>query len=131
MGERVCAAIMRDGRILMVRHVHGTHDYYTLPGGGIEAGETREEAVIREVEEEVGLNVAVQRRLFYEPVQPDGYSNDCYLCVADDRQQAVLGTDPELPAGAQILRDLGWFTLGEKRHDRHVSRVIEALGIQV
>jgi 8-oxo-dGTP diphosphatase len=131
MGERVCAAIIRNGRILMVRHVHGASDYYTLPGGGIEAGETREEAVIREVQEEVGLSVSVQKQLFYEPVQPDGYSNDCYLCEFHDGQEAVLGFDPELPANAQILSGLKWFTLSEKQFDRHVSRVIEVLGIQV
>jgi hypothetical protein len=43
---RVCAAIVRDDAIL-VRHVHDGEDYWTLPGGGVEAGETLEQAVIR------------------------------------------------------------------------------------
>lgn len=33
------------------------YDYYKFPGGGIEAGETHEEALIREVAEESGLQV--------------------------------------------------------------------------
>lgn len=34
MTERVCAAIVRDGTILMVRHLHDGRDYWTLPGDG-------------------------------------------------------------------------------------------------
>lgn len=55
----VSAAIFRDGRVLIVRRdrppAHGLH---TLPGGGVELGETLEQAVIREVREETGLAIA-------------------------------------------------------------------------
>ncbi len=34
-----------------------TYDYYVFPGGGIEPGESEKECVIREVSEEVGLDV--------------------------------------------------------------------------
>ena len=52
-------AIIRDGKVLAVRRAAG--DYlggnYELPGGGIEPGETFEEAVKREAREETGLEV--------------------------------------------------------------------------
>jgi 8-oxo-dGTP diphosphatase len=55
----VSAAIFRDGRVLIVRRGHPpAHGLYTLPGGGVELGETLEEAVIREVREETGLAIA-------------------------------------------------------------------------
>jgi len=55
----VSAAIFRDGRVLIVRRARQpAHGLYTLPGGGVELGETLEEAVIREVREETALDVA-------------------------------------------------------------------------
>src|ERR1700761_2768357 len=54
----VSAAIFRDGRVLIVRRARPpAHGLYTLPGGGVELGETLEEAVIREVLEETALEV--------------------------------------------------------------------------
>ena len=55
----VSAAIFRDGRVLIVRRARPpAHGLYTLPGGGVELGETLEEAVVREVREETALEVA-------------------------------------------------------------------------
>ena len=41
-----------DGRVLMIRRTD--NDKYSIPGGGMEVGETVSDAVIREVEEETG-----------------------------------------------------------------------------
>jgi ADP-ribose pyrophosphatase YjhB (NUDIX family) len=55
----VSAAIFRDGRVLIVRRGRPpAHGLYTLPGGGVELGETLEQAAIREVREETGLAIA-------------------------------------------------------------------------
>lgn len=48
---RACGALIQGDMILMVRHVEPTRSYWTLPGGGLEAGETPAEAAIREVYE--------------------------------------------------------------------------------
>ena len=62
----VSAAIFRDGRVLIVRRARPpAHGLYTLPGGGVELGETLEQAVIREVREETALEI--------EPVELVGF----------------------------------------------------------
>jgi len=74
----VSAAIFRDGRVLIVRRARPpAHGLYTLPGGGVELGETLEEAVVREVREETGLEV--------EPVALAGYRQ----AIARDAAGAV------------------------------------------
>jgi 8-oxo-dGTP diphosphatase len=62
----VSAAIIRDGKVLIVRRARPpARGVCTLPGGGVEVGETLHEAVAREVREETGLAV--------EPVALAGY----------------------------------------------------------
>lgn len=54
----VSAAIIRDGKVLTVRRARKPAlAHYTLPGGGVETGETLNEAVRREVREETGLDI--------------------------------------------------------------------------
>jgi ADP-ribose pyrophosphatase YjhB (NUDIX family) len=52
-----------DDRVLVHRGEWRYGPYYALPGGGVEHGETPEEAVVRELEEEAGLHVRIDRRL--------------------------------------------------------------------
>ena len=47
--------VIKDGNIAMMYSLK--YDYYKLPGGGIETGETYEETLVREVREESGLVV--------------------------------------------------------------------------
>jgi ADP-ribose pyrophosphatase YjhB (NUDIX family) len=55
----VSAAIFRDGRVLVVRRARQpAAGLFTLPGGCVEAGETLNEALAREVMEETGLVIA-------------------------------------------------------------------------
>src|SRR6201999_1011168 len=62
----VSAAIIRDGKVLIVRRARPpARGVFTLPGGGVEVGENLVEAVVREVVEETGLAV--------EPVALAGY----------------------------------------------------------
>lgn len=57
VGKRpsVRGIIVKDGRIAMMHSLK--YDYYKLPGGGIEEGESFEDTLVREVREESGLIV--------------------------------------------------------------------------
>ncbi|MGQ4449821.1 NUDIX domain-containing protein [Streptomyces griseus] len=56
---RAGAIVIRDGAMLLIRFEEDGAPYYEIPGGGVEEGETPEEAVVRELDEETGLTGAV------------------------------------------------------------------------
>lgn len=57
----VYAVIVRDNKILLARQWDG----YSIIGGGVEKGETLEQAFIREVEEETGLNAQPGKLIYH------------------------------------------------------------------
>jgi len=57
--------VNQEGKILLTKS-QKWFNKYTLPGGHIEVGETMKEAVIREVKEEVGLDVEVAEMLLMQ-----------------------------------------------------------------
>jgi mutator protein MutT len=63
---RPTAVLIEDGKILLVeQQVCGSPGRrWSLPGGRLEAGETLEQCVVREVAEETGLQVAIDRLLY-------------------------------------------------------------------
>ncbi len=61
MRERACAIVIEEGQILLMHRRKAGIEYYTVPGGKIEPGETPEEACFREVLEETGLTVEIMR----------------------------------------------------------------------
>lgn len=97
----------------MVRH----KTFWTLPGGGIERGESSAAAAARELHEETGLDGTPTRELF----------PGCWEMHVDDLRLIRIGSDPE-EVGEQSLRGVAWFSLEEKWDDRQVKHVIEALG---
>ena len=61
----VGAAIVRDGMMLAARRTEPEHlaGGWELTGGKVEPGETDEQALVREVREELGVTVALGRRV--------------------------------------------------------------------
>jgi ADP-ribose pyrophosphatase YjhB (NUDIX family) len=84
----VSAAIVRDGKVLVVRRARKPAlNLYTLPGGGVEIGETLSEAVMREVREETGLDVepvalAGEREVIVRDAQGQVERHFVILCFA-------------------------------------------------
>lgn len=61
---RAVAVVVEGDRVLVIkRHLHG-RDYAVLPGGGVEPGESSEDAALRELREETTLVAAIERLLW-------------------------------------------------------------------
>lgn len=76
MQVRVTGILVEDGQILLVKQKVTSERAWSLPGGRVEQGETLEEAMVREIEEETGLVTRV--------------SNLLYLCDKPDAEPSLL-----------------------------------------
>ena len=102
MRHRVCAALIEEQQILMVELHTPSRTFWTLPGGGVANGETKEQAIMREVLEEMHLHVTVERKLY--EISMDQGTETCFLVRrALDSPEPRLGIDPELSLDQQEL----------------------------
>jgi 8-oxo-dGTP diphosphatase len=70
---RVAAVIVQDGGLLMVLHEKDGEQYWMLPGGSVDYGETLTAALERELREELCVEVTVGDLLFSnDSIAPDG-----------------------------------------------------------
>lgn len=79
----VAAIIINDGKVFATQRGYGEFkDGWEFPGGKIDAGETPEEALVREIKEELDTEVEVKELL--ETVEYDypkfHLSMDCFIC---------------------------------------------------
>lgn len=104
---RVCAIIIDGGRILAMRDERSP--YFYLPGGRVKMGETAEDAVIREVREELEITPKIARPLwlnqafFTEDVDHLNYHELCVYFLMDI-------------SGTSLLSKGEKFTLYEEKH---------------
>ncbi len=105
-----CAVIIPDdqGRILLQKRTDG--DWWSLPAGGMEPGETPTQTATREVREETGLEIAIVRFLGL-------YTNPDICTIYPDgrRVQIVSATFLARAAGGELIEsndetaELRWF----------------------
>ena len=79
----VAAIIIKDGKVFATQRGYGEFkDGWEFPGGKVEAGETPEEALAREIKEELDTEISVNR--YFTDIEYD-YPNfhlsmGCYFC---------------------------------------------------
>lgn len=79
----VAAVIKKDNRIFCTQRGYGDFKgYWEFPGGKIEDGETPQEALIREIKEELDVDISVGEMIkTIEYDYPEFHlSMDCFLC---------------------------------------------------
>ena len=109
--SRSVAIVVRDGKILMERVFYFGREFFTVPGGGIEPGETPEQAVLRELKEECGLDGTIVRPLVIQ-YKEGGAEYSFEISIPED-QEPVTGYDPEESADDPPLKEVLWMALNE------------------
>lgn len=93
----------QDNKILLVKSTYQRFHPWGLPGGSLDYGESPEDAVKREVWEETGLNIEIERFLFVKTWSPDRVGL-YYLCEITGGE--LHPTDEVSEAGYFSLDDL-------------------------
>lgn len=103
--------VMRDGKLAMQCSRNGE---YKIPGGGMEAGESRIQALVREVREETGLyviedaiveigEIVEMRRDIFDSAKKYICHSFFYYCeVEKERQDALKLTASEVAKGYEL-----------------------------
>jgi 8-oxo-dGTP diphosphatase len=63
MRVRAGCILIEDNKLALIERHRGGRHYFTFPGGGVDEGESDEQAAVREMEEETGLEVKVIRKI--------------------------------------------------------------------
>ncbi len=126
----VIVAITCNDKILLAQGTHYRFNFYSLVAGYADIGESLEQTVIREVKEEVGIEIT---NLRYYGSQPWPFSSSMmvgYFAEADDQQPIVVDTKelhdaqwfsrdslPEIPANISIAGEMiELFRSGKHEH---------------
>jgi len=107
----VAAIIEKDGRIFATQRGYGPYkDWWEFPGGKIEAGETPEEALIREIREELRAEIKVGE--LFRTVEYD-YPEfhmimQCFLCELISDEIELVEHEAARWLGKEDIRTVRW-----------------------
>ena len=100
MSPCILVCVKNKGRILLVRHNSEIRTLSTVIAGFVELGESLEECVVREVKEEVGLEVT---NIKYVASQPWPFPNQLMMAFSADALDDNLSIDND------ELLEANWF----------------------
>lgn len=89
MKKAVRAIIVHSGKLLLMHRNKFGNEYYTLIGGGVNIGESTDDALVREVREETGLKVTSARLVFVEEAGRPYGTQHVYLCEVEGDEPRI------------------------------------------
>ena len=109
--EVVAAVIVRDGAVLATQRGYGDFEgWWEFPGGKVDAGETPEQALVREIREEMNASIAVERYLCTAEHDYEAFhlSMRCYVCSLEDDRFELLEHHAARWLNAAHLDEADW-----------------------
>lgn len=109
--EVVAAIIVEHGRVLATQRGSGEwKDYWEFPGGKIEPNETPEQALRREIHEELDTDIHVGRRLITINYDYPRFhlTMHCYLCRLQGGRPTLLEHEASRWLSVNELRSVKW-----------------------
>lgn len=107
----VAAVIIKDGQLFATQRGYGNYkDWWEFPGGKIEPGETPQEALRREIREELDTIVSVGELLYtVEYDYPEFHlSMQCYLCTIVSGELTLLEHEASRWLSKDELLNVRW-----------------------
>ncbi len=102
--------VEKDGKVLLgERNKENYRGYWVLPGGGVEWGETIEQAAVREIKEETGLDIELIRFVCHKEIIAThaNYHSIVFYHLARPRNTEIRVSDD--------LSDAGFFSVEEMK----------------
>jgi 8-oxo-dGTP diphosphatase len=106
---RVCGICVENEAVLVVNHhsLNGGSDFWSPPGGGMEFGISAEENLKREIKEETGLLVEIEKFMWvHEYLVPPLHAIELFFRVKRTGGKLERGYDPEMNKKDQIIKDV-------------------------
>ena len=109
--EVVAAIIQRDGAYFATQRGYGEFEgMWEFPGGKIEPGESREIALKREIQEELGVDITIENLLCTTEYDYPSFhlTMHCYLCSIASGEIELREHKSALWLTSDRLKDVAW-----------------------
>lgn len=114
--EVVAAVISRDGKYFATQRGYGEFkDYWEFPGGKMEPGESREQALRREIREELDTEIRVEDFLMTVDYDYPAFhlTMHCFLCTVVSGRLELKEHESAMWLVPQDLRTVNWLPADE------------------
>ncbi|WBW96316.1 NUDIX domain-containing protein [Oceanirhabdus sp. W0125-5] len=127
--------VIKDDKIIL--NEFGNGEYFNIPGGAVEPGETVKDAVVREIQEETGLDVTVGELIYtleYEPNKCDfmygkvPHISFVFRCYVNGDDTIKSPTIPDVnPDNPKLVGEPKWIPISRLKDINYIPYIHDQL----